>query len=221
MAALFGGRLSVGATLPLLILADAIAFIRYRHHAQWDHLKRLAPYMTTGIVLGALTLKVLGDKHTKADVLTPVIGWIVLLMLGLSLLRGKYGNQLAPHSKAGIAATGSLSGYFTMVSNAAGPLMQIYLTATGMAKDHLMGTSVVIFFVFNLVKLPFLLLLNLDNPADPVISPDTLMFDLEITPFVFIGAFLGAWLFPRIPQKAFNQLILVLTLLASLKLILS
>ncbi|CAN5470054.1 sulfite exporter TauE/SafE family protein [soil metagenome] len=220
MAALFGGRLSVGATLPLLIVADAIAFFRYRQHAQWVHLRQLAPYITSGIVAGTLTLKVLGDRHARADVLSPVIGWIVLAMLALSLLRGRYGNRLVPTSRAGIAVTGTLAGFFTMISNAAGPLMQIYLTATGMAKDHLMGTTVIVFFVFNLVKLPFLLFLNLENPADPVISKATLLFDLKILPFVFVGAFLGTWLFPRIPQKAFRNLILVLTFLASVKLIL-
>ncbi|RYG38154.1 hypothetical protein EON81_04500 [bacterium] len=184
-------------------------------------MKKLAPYVITGLLIGTVTLKALGDMHTKGDILTPIIGWIVLGMLALSLLRGKLGDRLVPTSREGVAVTGALAGFTTMVSNAAGPIMQIYLVATGMEKKHLMGTTAVYFFIFNLLKVPLLLLLNLDNPSEPLFSEKTLLFDLQVLPFILVGAFLGKTLLPRIPQKAFNQVIMALTLVASIKLILS
>ncbi|BCW98807.1 MAG: hypothetical protein KatS3mg024_1634 [Armatimonadota bacterium] len=38
MAALFGGRQSVGTLLPMLIFADCFAVAWYRRHARWDRL---------------------------------------------------------------------------------------------------------------------------------------------------------------------------------------
>jgi len=219
MAKIFGGRLSVGATLPLLVFADIFAVAFYRAHAEWDHLKKLTPWVLAGLLIGTWTLKALGDAHTATDLLNPIIGWIVLAMLVVSLLRSKLGDRLVPTSKEGVIATGALAGFTTMVANAAGPIMQIYMVATGMAKNKLMGTTAWYFFIFNLTKVPLLILVTLDNPGEPMYNAQTIHFDLAMLPFILVGALLGRWLLPMIPQKAFNNVILVLTALACVKLI--
>ena len=47
MAIVFGGRLSVGATLPLLIFGDIFAVLWYRQHARWDNLRSLFPWVSS------------------------------------------------------------------------------------------------------------------------------------------------------------------------------
>lgn len=220
MAAIFGGRLSVGATLPMLIFADCFAVAFYHAHAQWDQIKKLLPWVVLGILVGTVTLKVLGDMHTKKDILNPVIGWIVLVMLMLSLLRGRLGDRLMPTSREGVVATGAVAGFTTMVSNAAGPVMQIYLASTGMAKNQLMGTSAWYFFILNVAKMPLLLLLTWDNPREPLLTGDTLLFNLATVPLILIGALSGKKLLPVIPQKVFTNTILVLSAAAAVRLIL-
>ncbi|HSI72775.1 MAG TPA: sulfite exporter TauE/SafE family protein [Fimbriimonas sp.] len=219
MANVFGGRLSVGATLPLLIFADVFAVAYYHAHAEFSKLKQLGPWVFLGLIGGTVFLKVLGDAHDKRDLLNPVIGAIVLAMLAVSLLRGKMGDKIAPHSRVGTWMTGALAGFTTMVSNAAGPVMAIYFTSMGLTKYQFMGMSAWYFFIFNLTKVPFLVWLTLDNPAEPLLTAETLKFDLVMAPVVVLGALLGRKLLPVISQKAFDYTVLVLATLAAIKLI--
>lgn len=218
MAAAFGGRLSVGATVPMLIFADCFAVAFYRQHAQWSHLKSLAPWVVAGLLAGAGFLKYLGDHHSKNDILNPIIGLIVLLMLAVNVARGRWGDKIVPTSPLATGFTGSVAGFTTMVSNAAGPIMSIYMTATGMAKNQLMGTTAWYFFIFNLAKVPLLIWLNLDNRAAPMFTNESLIFDLYAAPLVLIGAVSGRKVFEIIPQKSFVTGILILSGLAAIKL---
>lgn len=220
MAAVFGGRLSVGATLPMLVFADCFAVAFYRTHAQWSHLKVLAPWVIGGLIAGTGLLDYLGTHPSKTDYLGPIIGGLVLIMLGLSMLRGKLGDRLVPHSPEGRAVTGVVAGFSTMVSNAAGPVMAIYMTAAGLAKEQLMGTTAWYFFIFNLSKVPLLLWLTWRHPDMPMITKPTFIFNLWMFPVILVAAFFGRWVLPRIPQKPFNNTVLVLATLAALYLFL-
>lgn len=221
MAWVFGGRLSVGATLPMLIFADIFAVAFYRADAQWDRLKQLIPWVLVGLGAGTWFLKELGDHPRVHDPLNPIIGGIVLFMLVLALLRSRLGERFAPHGKFGTRCTGILGGFTTMVSNAAGPVMQIYLVSTGMPKAQMMGTTATYFFLINSVKLIPLVWLTLDNPAKPLFTWETLQFNLFMLPVILIGALGGRKVLPYIPQKSFNDLVLVLSAVAAIKLLFS
>lgn len=219
MAQVLGARLSVGATLPLLLLGDCFAVAFYRQHADWGWLRRIAPWVTGGLLVGAVTLKVLGDLHLKTDPLGPIIGVIILAMLALTLLRGRLGDRLLPHSPTGTVLTGVLAGFSTMVSNAAGPVMAIFMTAAGLPKERLMGTTAWNFLIFNLAKIPFLLLLTADNPAEPLFTPATLLFSVTLFPALGLGALAGRYLLRFVPERGFNALVLGLSGLAAVRLI--
>jgi hypothetical protein len=219
MAYVFGSRLSVGATLPMLIVADIVAVILYHEHTAWDHLRKLAPWVVGGLIAGTTTLSWIGQHAQQKDLMSIVIGVIVLAMLILSLLRGKLGDRLVPTSREGVAATGVLAGFTTMVSNAAGPIMQIYLVATGMPKNRLMHTTAWYFFIFNLLKVPLLLGVTMQNPGAPLLNHQTLLFDLQMIPIILIGAGIGKVALPVIPQRAFTNVVLTLSACGALWLI--
>ncbi len=216
MATAFGGSLSLGATLPMLVFADIFAVAFYRSHAQWDKLLVLIPWVLLGLGAGTAFLYFIEPGHT----LNVVIGVMVLAMLGVSLMRTRLGDRLVPTSPIGTVFTGALGGFSTMVSNAAGPIMSIYMSATGMPKDQLMGTSAWYFFIFNLVKVPLIIGLTHFKQQQPFYNNDTLLFDLTMFPLVLIGALAGRKLLPVIPQKAFTTVILALAALGAIKLIL-
>lgn len=218
IALIFGGRLSVGALLPLLIVADIFAVAYYREHTIWSHLKRLAPWVVLGMAGGGFFLWRLGLDHGK-DWLNPIIGAIVLIMLGLHLLKSRLGSQLTPTSPVGVAATGALAGFTTLVSNAAGPVMSIYMTALGLAKTEFMGTLAWYFLIFNCSKVPVYGWLTLQTPDKPMFTATTLTFDLLISPAVVIGSLLGRKAMPLIPEKAFTQVVLGLAMLAALRML--
>jgi uncharacterized membrane protein YfcA len=218
MAMIFGSRLSLGATIPMLIVGDCFAVAFYRAHCRWEHLRSLAPWVVGGLLSGTLLLDYWLGHETKRDYLGPLIGTMVLIMLSLSLLRGKLGDKMVPTSRPGRAVTGLVAGFSTMVSNAAGPVMAIYMTATGMVKEQLMGTSAWYFFIFNFSKIPILMFLTLRHPGLPMITGPTLLFNVEMFPVILVGAFSGKWLLPHIPQKPFNNAVLVLAAVAALTL---
>jgi len=221
MAIVFGGRLSVGATLPLLIFGDIFALMWYRQHARWDNLRGLLPWVGIGIVVGVGLLWYTGSRGGRVDWLNIIIGVLVLVMMAVSLARRYWGDKLVPTSLAGLVSTGIMAGFSTTVSNAAGPIMTIYLSGmVRLSKNEFMGTSAWYFFIFNLTKLPLYVFLSLILPANPMVKTTTLLFDLTMLPVIIIGAFIGKWLLPRIPEKLFSNVIMILATIAALKLIL-
>ena len=221
MAIVFGGRLSVGATLPLLIFGDIFAVLWYRQHARWDNLRALLPWVISGIAIGVGLLWYTGIKGGRVDWLNIVIGAIVLLMILVSLARAYWGDKLVPSSMVGLVPTGVLAGFATTVSNSAGPIMSIYLSGMmKLSKNEFMGTSAWYFFIFNLTKLPLYAFLTLILPSQPMVNGTTLLFDMLMLPMIVIGAFVGKWLLPRISEGLFDYIVLILAGAAALKLIL-
>ncbi len=198
-------RLSTGALLPLLILGDVVAVTWYRRHAVWGHLLKLFPWAAAGIVLGFLAMGRIDDRQLR-----PVIGVIVIVMLGVGLWR-----DLASRGKADVpsrwwfaALAGILAGATTMLANAAGPVMMVYLLAMRLPKDEFLGTGAWFFAVVNWVKVPFSLALGL-------ISPQSLVFDAVLSGAVLAGAVLGILAARRLPQRAFTVAMQALTFVSA------
>jgi uncharacterized membrane protein YfcA len=108
---------------------------------------------------------------------------------------------------------GILAGFTTMVANAAGPSMVLYLLAAGLPKMEFMGTGAWFFFIVNCFKVPFLANLGL-------INPHSLPLDLVLGPAAVVGAFIGRAILPKIKQIVFENLALALTVVAGIKLLL-
>lgn len=222
MAAAFGGKPSVGTLLPMLIVADCFAVFWYRRHAQWDKLVRLIPWVVPGLVLGTVVLALLGEVRILGfdgnELFKPGIGLLVLVMLVLLLLRRRYGETLTPRHTATIALTGSGTGLATTLANAAGPIMTLYLAGMRMPKEQFMGTNAWFFLLLNLCKIPLYLLVGLADPSQPMITADSLLLDACLVPLIIAGAFLGRWLLPKLSQRWFDGLVLVLAAVAALRL---
>jgi uncharacterized membrane protein YfcA len=100
-----------------------------------------------------------------------------------------------------------------MLANAAGPLAALYFVAVGLPKFEVVGTLAWFFFLINLFKLPF-------SVGIGVVHPSSLMFDAILVPAVVAGLLSGRWLIHRIPQRAFDAMMLIFAAVASLRLIL-
>lgn len=150
LAAAFGGQASVGIMLPMLLFGDCFAVAWYRQHAQWSTLVGLLPWVIAGMAAGAGALWAVGRSTGGKDILSILIGALVLILLAVHLLRGRLGDRLDPKSPAGVAGTGVAAGFATTVSNAAGPVMTIYLMAHQLDKQQFMGTIAWYFFIINL-----------------------------------------------------------------------
>lgn len=208
MAMVFPTHQSVGAVLLMLLVGDLFAVGYYRRYTQWNKLWGLFPAVAVGLAAGAAVLAKIDDAT-----LTPTLGWLVLVMLGLELARKRFGWTEVPHTLWFVVLMGFLAGFTTTVGNLAGPVMSIYLISKGMKKNQFMGTAAWFFFIVNLTKVPVYIHLDM-------ITRETCRFDLMVVPMIVVGALAGKWLLPRISQKIFNATVLILATVAALKLIL-
>ncbi|HUV64615.1 MAG TPA: sulfite exporter TauE/SafE family protein [Sedimentisphaerales bacterium] len=209
MALAFSTRESTGLLLGLLILADLFAVTYHRRNARWPLVLRLLPAALAGIVAGYFGLRVINDQQLK-----PIIGGIVLVMLGLNYWRTRAGGEEAPIPAQWwfAVALGFMAGVTTMMANAAGPVMIIYLLAMRLPKVEFVGTSAWFFFVVNWLKVPFSA--NLD-----LMTAESVKLNLTMLPFIAAGALLGILVLKRIPQKAFTMIVQILAAVAAVRLL--
>ena len=207
-AAVFGARASTGILLPLLVLGDILAVIFVGKGVQWRMVARLLPPSIAGIFLGWLLLDRLDERALK-----PLVGGIILGLTALQVARlwrpAWFGHF--PHATWFAWLLGGFAGVTTMLANAAGPVVALYLLAVALPKDVLIATAAWLFLVLNILKLPFSWQLGL-------ITPDTLRLNLLLAPMVLVGLLAGKWIVKRIPQRLFDTFILLFTATAGLRL---
>jgi uncharacterized membrane protein YfcA len=205
---------ATGLVLPLLIFGDVVAVAVYRRHAVWAQLWGLFPWAGVGVVAGYLAMDRI-DNH-QARVL---VGGIVIALLVFHALRRWRERRMTAEVKQPrvprpvVAAVGVLAGFTTLIANAAGPLMAVYLLALRLPKLEFIGTSAVYFLLLNLFKVPFMVDLGL-------ITGSSLWVNLLLAPAVFTGALIGRWLVQRINQRWFEIITLSLAAVAGLRLVL-
>jgi uncharacterized protein len=214
-AAVLPARASTGVLLPILIVGDVLAVLTYRRHAHWPTLWRLFPAVAAGVVVGTLFLVWADDAVVRTS-----IGAILLLMAGVTIWRRRTAeaeqepDSVATRSgRAKARSYGVLGGFTTMVANAGGPVMSLYLLSAGFRKLGFLGTSAFFFLIVNVSKVPFSAGLGL-------IDGSSLLLDAALALFVVPGAFLGKWAVNRINQRLFEQLVIAATIVGGLQLLL-
>ncbi|HMO59997.1 MAG TPA: sulfite exporter TauE/SafE family protein [Roseiflexaceae bacterium] len=204
----FPARESVGIVLIILICADLVAVRAYRSDASWSHLWKLFPWAAAGIVIGYFALGRVDDTQMRR-----LIGAILLLLsifqYGRSRRPAPPDGEAAPTSRLFAPITGITAGFTTMVANAAGPVMMLYLLAMRLPKIVFVGTAAWYFFLLNLFKTPFSASLGLITLA-------TLSVSLPLGLFGMLGAAIGRPIVERLNQRTFELIALGLTFAASL-----
>ncbi|MEU5698733.1 sulfite exporter TauE/SafE family protein [Streptomyces aurantiacus] len=235
-AAVLPARASTGVLLPILIVGDVLAVLTYRRHAHWPTLWRLFPAVAAGVVVGTVFLLRADDEMVRTS-----IGAILLLMAGVTVWRrhkaeaaeaaeaaetaevagaAEVGEAAGPDEEPDAVATrtqarsyGVLGGFTTMVANAGGPVMSMYLLSAGFRKLGFLGTSAFFFLIVNVSKVPFSVGLGL-------IDGHSLLLDAALAAFVLPGALIGKWAVDRINQRLFERLVIAATVLGGAQLLL-
>ena len=204
----FPARESVGLVLLILICGDIVAVSAYRRDASWPHLLRLFPWAATGVVAGYFALDRVDDLQMRR-----LIGVILLSLVILQFVRSR--RSVAPDGQSQPARpwlaplAGITAGFTTMVANAAGPVMMLYLLAMDLPKIVFIGTAAWYFLLLNLFKVPFSASLGLINSASLGIA-------IWLGPFAVFGALIGRSIVKFLNQRMFELSILGLTFLAAL-----
>ena len=204
MAIVFGGKYSTGIVLPLLCTADIAAVWYYNRHAQWDHFRKLMPWMLAGIVLGVVAGKDM-DEALFRRVMAAIILATVVIVLWMEYRK----SAEMPASPLFAASTGLAAGFTTMIGNLAGAFANLYFLAVRAHKNGFIGTSAWIFLVMNLFKLPMQVFVwkNIDGHS--------LRVDLFLLPALAAGFLAGIYAVDRLRDETYRRMVIVLTLAGS------
>ena len=191
MALAFGAKPSTGLILPILCAADLIAVLYYRRKAEWKYVFKLLPAALAGFVVALFVDKIVPPTEFK-HLMGGCLAAIMLVMLWTDR-KGKE-NSLSSHWWFS-PLFGLMGGFTTMIGNAAGPVMAIYLLSIRMPKYSFVGTNAWFFLVINYLKIP-VQILAWDN-----ITIWSLVLDVYTIPFVLLGGVAGILLVKRLPEK--------------------
>lgn len=209
LANLMPAKVATGVVLPLLIFADVFAFFVYRKNIDWRRVGTLLPWAVGGVALGWLALGRIDDAQTAR-----AVGAIVAVMLAVTWWRRRRAaDEAAAHAPAWFGPVmGLFAGVTTMIANAAGPVMTLYLLAMRLSKLEFLGTGAAFFLLINWIKVPFAVNLGLITPA-------SLTLNLWLLPAVAAGALLGRPLVARMDQARFENIALIFAAAAAVKLL--
>jgi uncharacterized membrane protein YfcA len=208
MAFIFGGKSSTGIVLPLLCFADILAVIYYNRHAQWNHFKKIIPWMMTGILLGVFIGKDLNEFLFKK-----IMASIILITIAIVLYMEYRKSEKVPTNPFFVASTGLAAGFTTMIGNLAGAFANLYFLAMRVSKNDFIGTAAWIFLCMNLFKLPFQVFYWKN------INWQTFSTDLYLIPGIIIGFFIGVKIIHKIKDHHYRKLVILLTLIGSVVLL--
>ena len=202
MAMAFGAKESTGVILPMLCMADIIAVAYYKRIADWKVVAKLLPTAILGFFLAIGV-----DNMIPNGQFRQLMGWTLMLALIVMIWSEIFGKENRWMKKWWYAAIfGLLGGFTTMIGNAAGPVMSVYLLSMRKEKMEYIGINAWFFLVVNLLKVP-LQAFVWDN-----ITWDSLQLNLVMLPVIGIGSLIGIRIVKLLPEKIFRRVIQRVTL---------
>jgi uncharacterized membrane protein YfcA len=209
MAINFGAKPSTGLILPMLCFSDLIAVFYYRRTAEWKYVFKLLPAAILGFFVAIAV-----DKLIPADEFRRLMAICIFGGLAIMFWTEKKGKDNKMFTAWWYAPLfGLMGGFTTMIGNAAGPVMSVYLLSMRLPKYSFVGTSAWFFLVVNYLKLP-LQIFVWDN-----ITLTTVALNALTIPFMITGAIAGIYFVKKVPEKTYRTFIIIVTILSTLMLL--
>lgn len=204
------------ALLPLLILCDFNALYNHWDNKAWKPILEIYLPSIAGILLGALVWWQVGRQGVEeyGALIKRFVGVIAIVFALYIVAREASLRWVAGHRagrKTAVAA-GIAAGFTSTIAHAAGPIVSLYIFSQGLGKSLFVGTVAWTFTLINLTKLPFYFAVGL-------VDYSVLRFDILLVPLIPIGSYMGKWMHTRISERAFNRVIMVLTLISGVELL--
>lgn len=209
LASSFGGKVSSGIMLIMLVTGDLFALLFYRKHADLSNVKKLLPWTMAGLLLGLAVGNIISDDQFKT-----LIAILVIVCLILLIITGRKGDETKiPKSPVLSALAGIAAGFSSMIGNAAVPIFSVYLLARGFKKYDFMGTAAWFFLIINLIKIPLQIFVWHS------ITIKTFLLTGLMLPVIAIGALSGTFIIKRMNEKVFRYFIIGLTAITAIRLL--
>lgn len=201
--------LALGIMLPMLMLIDVSSLRPYWGRWALPEARLLILGALPGIALGAALYRV-----ASPDLFRLLIGGVsvgfVAWQLGLKSGWIRLASTRMPDWMGGLA--GIAVGFTTFISHAGGPPAAVFLLTRGLGKTTYQATTVLVFWVLNVVKfVPYAML--------GMFTLETFKINLLLVPFALLGTWLGVKAHHLVPERAFFALTYVLLTVTGSKLI--
>jgi len=204
-ASIFGGKPSAGLVLPMLIIADFFAVKYYNRHANWKYVLKVLPWAFAGIIIALIVGNTINDKQ-----FSHMISVIVIIGIALMIFQDIRKKTTIPDYWWFSAILGLGGGFATMIGNAAGPILSLYLLSMRLPKNNYIVTAAWFFFIVNLSKVPLHVIFW------ETITVRSLSFNLVMIIPIIIGAVSGFYIVKLIPEKPYRIFIIASTLASAL-----
>jgi len=200
LAMLFGPKESTGIILPMMCFADILAVVWYRRNAEWKQIRRLLPWAFGGFVLALLV-----DRFIPPRGFRLLIGSCILAGLIVMIWNDLRRKDYLPKGWWFPAAFGVLGGFSTMIGNAAGPIMSVFLLSMHLPKESFVGTAAWFFLIINYCKMPLQIFVWHN------ITLQGILLDITLIPSIIAGAALGILLVKKVSNQVFRVLVYIMT----------
>jgi uncharacterized membrane protein YfcA len=210
MALVFGGKVSTGIIVPLLVVADILAVIYYRRNADWKLLFKLLPWMLIGVLLGVYVGQDLPETIFKRG-----MAIIILITTVLMFWWEQRKVVKVPKNRGFAGIMGLSAGFTTMIGNLAGAFANIFFLAMRVPKNVFIGTTAWLFFIINLFKLPFHIW------SWETVNVETFAVNIRLIPIVVLGFVVGVKTVALIKEGDYRRMILILTAIGAVMIFLS
>ena len=200
---------ALAVILPILILSDFIAAYRFRKEFDLNTLKLIIPFSAIGIFVGSVTFSFFSE-----DLLKFIIGLMGFFFSAHYFLFRK--NEKIPIKKSFLKGSicSAVAVFTSFCVHAVGTPTSNYLLPLRMKKEIYVGTRVIFFTFVNLIKFPFYLNLSM-------ITPDSFKQSMILFPLSIVGILIGYQILKHIEEDVFYNIIYVLILITSSRLIYS
>jgi len=205
----FPPKYAIGMLLPLLCAGDLVSLYFYRGKWQKKNLKYLLPGVAAGVVLGISFVGNFSPRQLNIAIGVIAITFVVFHLTREAIFRME--GAFKPNHAIGIPC-GVLTGITSTFAHGAGPVVSMFLVPQQLPKETFVGTTVLVFFWVNWIKVPFFV-------GAHVITMETLRMSLWFLPLIPVGVWVGVWLNRRFSQVWFLRVILAGLFLAGLQLI--
>lgn len=207
-AFLFGAKYSTGIVLILLCIADFIAVVYYRKEFLWGEIRKLLPASLFGLIVGLLLGNYINDSLFKL-----LIGICIIVGVGIMIWLEKTSRQKQEKltkNKWYSPVFGFVLGFSTMIGNAAGPALSVYMLSKRLHKISFAATSAWFIMILNFTKIPLQAFVwhNLTWAG--------FYLNLFAIPFILLGGFIGIKIVKILPEREFRLLIMTLVVISAI-----
>jgi len=209
-------KFALAVVLPILIACDQFSIVSWR--GKWDRraVILLIPGLVLGVVIGSVGLHSIiehglqgsHERETANAILAMFIGMVALVFVALQIVKSLRKDPLPfrPVWSQG-TAVGTLAGVTSTLAHGAGPIVTMYMLPQGLPKGKFVASTVLYYWIGNLIKLPPYLLLGM-------IDGRSFAASLMLVPAVAVGVALGIFLHSRVGQRQFTGIVYVLLTVA-------